>query len=125
MRYALALCLILASCEKESNPVIPPPPTMSGRWDLVLVGTQTLTGLLDITDNNGAITCTASFLGATFNFSGTLSAQNVLAMYSYSGTNSLHVNATVTANKNSLSGRMTYYEGTTPVSYFDMTATKR
>lgn len=123
----LALCLMFLalSCEKKDNPITPPPPTINGKWDVVLTGTSSGNALMDFTESSGHVGCIFTFTSFNLNFSGTLSATGSLYMAAYDGTGRFVVTGQFTSDKKTLSGKMDLYDGATYLGYLTVAGTKR
>jgi len=135
MKYTLLLLFVVLSfigCDEDSTASSPTQtiPTMSGRWDVTWTSTtNTITGLMDLTENNGSLSGTLTIANAPLSIGGTVSLKCEVSIGGSDNSGRLWITGTTTSDKNSFSGKMDMWDRkTNPETYkgyLNMTASKR
>ncbi|HXG06853.1 MAG TPA: hypothetical protein VNI77_05960 [Nitrososphaera sp.] len=128
--YSVLFLFVLLSGCKKNDPVSPPPPTMTGRWDVTWTGPGgSITGLMDLTENNGALSGTITIANLPVAFSGTVSLSYQVVLGGSDSGGRYLITGTTTAQKNTFTGKMDLWNTRTiPETYtgsLNMSATKR
>ena len=135
MKNAVFILAVVASqlftgCDKKNNPVIPPPPSMSGRWDVAFTGNGgTINGLMDLTEDNGALSGTITIAGSPLSVSGSVSQTFAVTLGGSDASGRMLVTANTNSSKNALTGFIQIWDRRTfPETYLgslDLTGKKR
>lgn len=129
--FVLSFLIFVGGCKKD-DPVAPPPPppVMTGRWDYTLTGTAgSITGLLDLTENDGALSGSITIANASLPLSGTVTQSYQVTLGGQDASGRMLITGTTTSSKNTFNGKLDLWDRTkTPEvyqGYLLMTGSKR